>query len=68
MFGLAEAEPWTITTYAGQAAENDLFLDHRADDATDLRAIDAMIQRLDLDWSEVRLGALRFEAQVLVAA
>jgi hypothetical protein len=36
-------------------------------DSRDLIAINNMIQRLRLDWGERRLGALRFDAQLLVA-
>jgi len=41
-FGPAEAERWTITTFAGGEAEHDMFGDRRADNG-DLRAINAMM-------------------------
>jgi hypothetical protein len=64
-FGFAEAERWTIVTYAGPEAEIDMFGDHHGD-RSDLRAIDTMMQRLRLDWDESRLAELRREARHLV--
>jgi hypothetical protein len=48
---LAEAKDWTIATFCGGAAEFDLFGDRRAD-CGDMRAIDNMLERLQLVWSE----------------
>jgi hypothetical protein len=63
--GLAEAERWTITTYAGGEAEFDEFRDRRGD-RFDLLAIDNMLERLQLDWDESRLADLRRQARRLV--
>jgi hypothetical protein len=62
---LAEAERWTITTYAGPAAELDEFGDQRADRG-DLIAIANMLEKLQLDWDEDKLADLRHQARLLV--
>jgi hypothetical protein len=64
-FGLAEAEPWTISAYAGGAAEFDAFGDWRADN-TDLRAIERMMEAMKLTWSDDKMDELRFTARRLV--
>ena len=65
-FGLADCVPWVITTYAGGAAEFDLFGDDQRADCSDLLAINNMLDRCKLDWDESRLAELRQEAQWLV--
>jgi hypothetical protein len=60
------AEQWTITAFAGAAAEDDLFYRRGDANTRDLLAIELMIRRLGLDWGERRLAALRFDAQRLV--
>jgi hypothetical protein len=64
-FGLAEAERWTVVTYAGPQAEFDLFGDRRGD-RSDLRAIDTMLDWLQLAWDEDKLTELRRQARRLV--
>jgi hypothetical protein len=64
-FGVAEARSWVITTFAGGAAEFDLFGDHHGD-RSDLIAIANMLDRLHLTWSESRLAELRQVARWLV--
>jgi hypothetical protein len=64
-FGVAEARSWVITTFAGGEAEFDLFGGHRGD-GSDLLAIDNMLDRLHLSWSESRLAELRHQARLLV--
>ncbi len=61
-----EAEAYVITAFAGDISEHDLFYDRQYADYDDRAGIARMIQRLDLDWGERRLGALRFDAQLLV--
>lgn len=63
-FGRERAEAWVITTYAGPEAEHDIFGDSAA--GGDLRAIDAMMQRLGLDWTERKLAGMRSAARRLV--
>jgi len=62
---LPEAKDWTIATFCGGAAEFDLLGDRRAD-CGDTRAIDNMLERLQLAWSASRLAELRHQARRLV--
>jgi hypothetical protein len=64
-FGLAEAEPWTVSAYAGGAAEFDAFGDWRAENS-DLRAIERMMETMGLTWSDDKMDELRFTARRLV--
>ncbi len=64
-FGLAEAEPWTITRFVGPEAEHDRFGDRRGD-RDDIRATDNMLDRLHLTWTDDKLADLRHQARRLV--
>jgi hypothetical protein len=55
---LPEAEDWCVTTFCGGEAEHNAFHDRRGDHG-DLIAIDNMMQRLGLDWTDDKLADLR---------
>jgi len=66
--GRAEAERYTITAFAGDEAEHDLFVYRQPSDLGDLSGIAAVMRRLDLNWGEERLDALRGGARRLSRA
>ena len=65
--GRREAQRWVITTFAGPEAERDaLGDDESVSEASDLRAIAAMVDKLGLDWDDEDYGTLRARARHLV--
>jgi hypothetical protein len=59
-------EEWFKMSFAGRAAEEDLYMDYRGGDGIDQHRRADALQRLGLDWDACRVGMLKFEAEVLV--
>ncbi len=64
--GRREAQRWVITALAGPEADRDALGYESVSEASDLRAIAAVADKLGLDWDDEHLGALRARARHLV--